>query len=150
MASCPFNQIHQISSNACPMAFSTIYCIKTLYKIAMKNISECIPPNPSGARPPKLLDQLQRVTFKETRAHLGIETQRQWSDLAIARTTPCLFGLYFIAPCWHSICLQPDRCSGAAPPGMQNRRPHFPTPSHRCADAYGVTNIFQPRSTTPT
>lgn len=36
------------------------------------------------------------VTFEEARAHLGIETQRQWSDLAIARTTPCLFGLYSI------------------------------------------------------
>lgn len=36
------------------------------------------------------------VTFEETRAHLGIETQRQWSDNAIARTTPCLFGLYSI------------------------------------------------------
>lgn len=34
------------------------------------------------------------VTFEETRAHLGIETQRQWSDLAIERSTPCLFGLY--------------------------------------------------------
>jgi hypothetical protein len=28
------------------------------------------------------------------RAHLGVETQRQWSDLAIARTTPALFGLF--------------------------------------------------------
>jgi hypothetical protein len=36
------------------------------------------------------------VTFAEARAHLGIETQRQWSDKAIARTTPCLFGLYSI------------------------------------------------------
>jgi hypothetical protein len=34
------------------------------------------------------------VTFEESRAHLGIETQRQWSDLAIARTTPALFGLF--------------------------------------------------------
>ena len=34
------------------------------------------------------------VTFEESRAHLGRETQRQWSDLAIERTTPCLFGLY--------------------------------------------------------
>jgi hypothetical protein len=34
------------------------------------------------------------VLFEESRAHLGIETQRQWSDLAIERTTPCLFGLY--------------------------------------------------------
>jgi hypothetical protein len=34
------------------------------------------------------------TTFEEARAHLGVETQRQWSDLAIARETPCLFGLY--------------------------------------------------------
>jgi hypothetical protein len=34
------------------------------------------------------------VTFEEARAHLGVETQRQWSDKAIARTTPVLFGLF--------------------------------------------------------
>ena len=34
------------------------------------------------------------VTFEETRAHLGVETQRQWSNRAIARTTPCLLGLF--------------------------------------------------------
>jgi hypothetical protein len=34
------------------------------------------------------------VTFQETRAHLGVESQRQWSDLAIARTTPVLLGLF--------------------------------------------------------
>src|SRR6266496_1916372 len=34
------------------------------------------------------------VTFQQVRAHLGVETQRQWSDLAIARTTPVLFGLF--------------------------------------------------------
>jgi hypothetical protein len=34
------------------------------------------------------------VTFAELRAHLGFETQRQWSDKAIERTTPCLFGLF--------------------------------------------------------
>ncbi|RVU11449.1 IS701 family transposase, partial [Methylobacterium oryzihabitans] len=36
------------------------------------------------------------VTFQETRAHLGVETQRQWSDKAIARTTPCLLALFSI------------------------------------------------------
>ena len=34
------------------------------------------------------------VTFEETRRHLGVETQRQWSDKAIARTTPLLLGLF--------------------------------------------------------
>lgn len=33
------------------------------------------------------------VTFAEARRHLGLETQRQWSDRAIARTTPALLGL---------------------------------------------------------
>jgi hypothetical protein len=32
--------------------------------------------------------------FEEARAHIGIETQRQWSDLAITRATPALFGLF--------------------------------------------------------
>jgi DDE superfamily endonuclease len=36
------------------------------------------------------------VTFQEVRAHLGVETQRQWSNLAIARTTPVLLGLFSI------------------------------------------------------
>ena len=36
------------------------------------------------------------VTFAEVRAHLGVETQRQWSDAAIERTTPLLFGLFSI------------------------------------------------------
>ncbi len=34
------------------------------------------------------------VTFEEVRRHLGVETQRQWSDLAILRTTPALPGLF--------------------------------------------------------
>jgi hypothetical protein len=34
------------------------------------------------------------VTFEEVRAHLGFETQRQWSKRAIERTTPCLLGLF--------------------------------------------------------
>jgi hypothetical protein len=36
------------------------------------------------------------VTFEESRRHLGVETQRQWSDKSIERTTPVLFGLYSI------------------------------------------------------
>jgi hypothetical protein len=57
------------------------------------------------------------VTFEEVRAHLGFETQRQWSDQAIERTTPCLLGLFSLVtlmakvlfpdtlplhhPCWY-------------------------------------------------
>ena len=36
------------------------------------------------------------VTWQEARAHLGLETQRQWNELAIARTTPALLGLFSI------------------------------------------------------
>jgi hypothetical protein len=68
--------------------------------------------DPAGKRPPKALfstaqtqsaeeivcDFMKRwsleTTFEESRAHLGLETQRQWSDRAIERTTPLLFGLY--------------------------------------------------------
>ena len=39
------------------------------------------------------------VAFEEARAHLGVETQRQWSDLAITRTTPVLFGLFSLITC---------------------------------------------------
>ena len=54
--------------------------------------------NPS-ADPTQILEwfvlrwQLE-VTFQEVPTHLGVETQRQWSDLAIARTTPVLLGLF--------------------------------------------------------
>jgi hypothetical protein len=47
------------------------------------------------------------VTFEETRRHLGVETQRQWSDLAIARTTPVLLGLFSL------VCLIAHHLSGA-------------------------------------
>lgn len=36
------------------------------------------------------------VTFEEVRAHLGVETQRQWSSKAILRTTPALLALFSI------------------------------------------------------
>jgi hypothetical protein len=34
------------------------------------------------------------VTFQEVRRTLGVETQRQWAEQAIARTTPCLLALF--------------------------------------------------------
>jgi hypothetical protein len=68
--------------------------------------------DPAGKRPAKALfstdpaqpaqaivcDVMKRwrveTTVEEGRAHLGLETQRQWSDLAVERTTPLLLGLY--------------------------------------------------------
>ena len=40
------------------------------------------------------------VTFAEVRRHLGVETQRQWSEPAIARTTPILLGLFSLITLW--------------------------------------------------
>jgi len=45
------------------------------------------------------------VTFQEVRTHLGAESQRQWSDLAIGRTTPALLGLFSL------ITLMADRAA---------------------------------------
>ncbi len=36
------------------------------------------------------------TTFEEARAHIGLETSRQWNDRSVRRTTPALFGLYSI------------------------------------------------------
>lgn len=47
------------------------------------------------------------VTFAEVRRHLGVETQRQWSVPAIARTTPCLLGLFSV------VALVADRLTAA-------------------------------------
>ena len=40
------------------------------------------------------------TTFQEIPEHLGAETQRQWSDLAITRTTPALLGLFSLITLW--------------------------------------------------
>ncbi len=55
------------------------------------------------------------TTFQEVRAHLGVETQRQWSDLAILRTTPVLLGLFSMITVW---------ASGLAASDHQLLRPH--------------------------
>ena len=40
------------------------------------------------------------TTFQEVRTHLGVETQRQWSEPAILRTTPALLGLFSLITIW--------------------------------------------------
>jgi hypothetical protein len=49
------------------------------------------------------------VTFQEVCGHLGFETQRQWADLAIRRTTPALLGLFSVLT-----LLAPERMRQAA------------------------------------
>lgn len=48
------------------------------------------------------------ITFEELRACLGFETQRQWTDRAIERTTPCLFGIFSLVVLMAKVC-HPDR-----------------------------------------
>jgi len=60
-----------------------------------------------GAAPADILRWFVRrwrteTTFEEARRHLGMETQRQWSDLAILRTTPALLGLFSLVALWAS------------------------------------------------
>src|SRR5215211_1143967 len=72
-----------------------------------------------GAAAPQIVEwfvlrwQLE-VTFEEARTHLGIETQRQWSDLAILRTTPALLGLFSLVTLFAHHLLQ-----GQQPPTRQ-------------------------------
>jgi hypothetical protein len=81
--------------------------------------------DPLGKRPPKAIfstdpaqpaeeiikDFMKRwsleVTFEEGRAHLGIETQRHWSDRAIERSPPLLFGLCSLVTLF-GLALHPD------------------------------------------
>ena len=55
------------------------------------------------------------VTFQDCRAHLGVETQRQWSDRAILRTTPILLGMYSLTTLWATALFDADsRPKGAS------------------------------------
>ena len=54
-------------------------------------------------------------TFRHLREHLGMETQRQWSDKAIARTTPTLMGLFsLITLLAHSLLSRHDLTTRSA------------------------------------
>jgi len=55
------------------------------------------------------------TTFQEARAHLGMETQRQWSDLAILRTTPALLGLCSCVTLWAHSLPRTQEAAAASP-----------------------------------
>jgi hypothetical protein len=65
------------------------------------------------------------VTFREVRDHLGVETQRQWSDKAIARTTPCLLGLFSIVALLAARLGSRARVQVSASAWYRKRRPTF-------------------------
>ncbi len=65
------------------------------------------------------------VTFREVRDHLGVETQRQWSDNAIARTTPCLLGLFSLVALLAAQLTPQARQAVATSAWYRKRRPTF-------------------------
>src|ERR687894_277198 len=65
------------------------------------------------------------VTFQEARTHLGVETQRQWSDRAIARTTPCLLALFSIVTLMAAQLTARDRRHVAETAWYHKRQPTF-------------------------
>jgi hypothetical protein len=65
------------------------------------------------------------VTFEEARAHLGLETQRQWSDLAIARTTPVLLGLFSVVTLAALRCHEEGLLSAAQTAWYAKEEPTF-------------------------
>ena len=66
------------------------------------------------------------TTFQEVRAHLGVETQRQWSDLAILRTTPALLGLFSLITVWADGLVR-DRATALRPNAAAWYRKQEPT-----------------------
>jgi hypothetical protein len=79
------------------------------------------------------------VTFAEVRRHLGVETQRQWSDLAIARTTPALLGLFSLVTLW----------AGATRGGVRPRSAAwYPKPRPTFSDALAAVRYRLWTSTT--
>jgi hypothetical protein len=65
------------------------------------------------------------VTLEESRRHLGVETQRQWSDKAIARTTPVLLGLFS----WITLAAHALHLSGHPVPARQSAWYSKPLPT---------------------
>jgi hypothetical protein len=74
---------------------------------------------------------------------LGIETQRQWSDLAIDRSTPLLFGLYsLVALGWRTRFIPMDAFLSRKQPGITNTHPPFMMSWLRFGCASGGTALF--------
>jgi hypothetical protein len=81
------------------------------------------------------------VTFEEARAHLGMETPSQWSDVAIARTTPVLLGLFPLVALVVNHLTKGTRCRFARRLGT--RKSCRPLPMRWRSS--GVIAIFQRR-----
>ncbi len=65
------------------------------------------------------------VTLEEARAPLGIETQRQWNEWAIARTTPAVFGLYSVVTLMAQALLKAEARVGRTAAWYAKAQPTF-------------------------
>ncbi len=81
------------------------------------------------------------VTFQETRAHLGVETQRQWSNLAIARTPPCLLALFSLVTLLAAHLSPAERRAAANTTWYRKPRPPLATPSPPSAVTSGANKV---------
>ena len=92
------------------------------------------------------------ATFEESRAHLGIETQRHWSDLAVERTTPVLLGLYsLVALFGHALAPQGhlDTFPSSKLLGIINRWLPLAMSWPSCGGTFGAIFFFPHRPRTP-
>lgn len=62
------------------------------------------------------------VTVEEGRAHMGMETQCQWSDLALERSTPLPFGLSILVTLFGQAGTLIAAFLSLKPPGIVSRR----------------------------
>src|SRR6201995_3688858 len=65
------------------------------------------------------------VTFREVRDHLGFKSQRQWTDKAIARTTPCLLGLFSLVALFATQLAPRSRCAVWTAAWYDKQQPTF-------------------------
>ncbi|UFN48541.1 hypothetical protein LPC08_21410 [Roseomonas sp. OT10] len=90
------------------------------------------------------------VTFQETRAHLGVETQRQWSDLAIARTTHACSRCSPSSPSWLPGSSLRNKKLRPAVPGIANHVQPSATPSPPCDVISGESRVCSRHGAAPT
>ena len=83
------------------------------------------------------------VTFEEARAHLGMETQRHWSERAIARTTPALLSLYSIVTLTAQQLIDRGETCMRRTAWYSKRGAHFQMRLPWCGGSSGSISIFQ-------
>jgi hypothetical protein len=90
------------------------------------------------------------VTFEKARAHLGMETQRQWHDRAIARTTAALLSLYSIITLTAHLLIEKGTSGVRSTAWYAKSDPTFSDAMALYGGICGITSIFPHRNRRPT